>query len=124
MESQLKFGGSGGSGISKVWYNILTVAVLGCHYNYERENIMNDYTATKIKRRYIVTIELDVATEELDSDVEMRIDETIENEILYFNEDLARGSIGDILREYDINNFEIDIDASNADHYLKTLEEK
>ena len=40
---------------------------------------MNDYTATKIKRRYIVTIELDVATEELDSDVEMRIDETIEN---------------------------------------------
>lgn len=85
---------------------------------------MNDYTATKIKRRYIVTIELDVATEELDSDVEMRIDETIENEILYFNEDLARGSIGDILREHDINNFEIDIDASNADHYLKTLEEK
>ena len=85
---------------------------------------MNDYTATKIKRRYIVTIELDVATEELDSDVEMRIDETIENEILYFNEDLVRGSIGDILREYDINNFEIDIDASNADYYLKTLEEK
>lgn len=85
---------------------------------------MNDYTATKIKRRYIVTIELDVATEELDSDVEMRIDETIENEILYFNEDLARGSIGDILREHDINNFEIDIDASNADYYLKTLEEK
>ena len=66
---------------------------------------MNDYTTTKIKHRYIVTIELDVATEELDSDVEMRIDETIENEILYFNEDLVRGSIGDILREYDINNF-------------------
>ena len=85
---------------------------------------MNDYTATKIKRRYIVTIELDVATEELDDYVESRIDETIENEILYFNEDLARGSIGDILREYDINNFEIDIDASNADYYLKTLEEK
>lgn len=85
---------------------------------------MNDYTTTKIKRRYIVTIDLDVATEELDSDVEMRIDETIDNEILYFNEDLARGSIGDILREHDINSFEIDIDASNADHYLKTLEEK
>lgn len=85
---------------------------------------MNDFTTTKIKHRYIVTIDLDVATEELDSDVEMRIDETIDNEILYFNEDLARGSIGDILREHDINNFEIDIDASNADHYLKTLEEK
>lgn len=85
---------------------------------------MNDYTTTKIKHRYIVTIDLDVATEELDSDVEMRIDETIDNEILYFNEDLARGSIGDILREHDINSFEIDIDASNADHYLKTLEEK
>lgn len=85
---------------------------------------MNDFTTTKIKHRYIVTIDLDVATEELDSDVEMRIDETIDNEILYFNEDLARGSIGDILREHDINSFEIDIDASNADHYLKTLEEK
>lgn len=86
---------------------------------------MNDYTATKIKRRYIVTIELDVATEELNSYVEQRIDETIDSEILYFNEDLARGSIGDILRsEHDVNNFDINIDASNADYYLKTLEEK
>jgi len=85
---------------------------------------MNDYTVTKIKRRYIVTIELDVATEQLDSDVEMRIDETIEDAILYSNENLAKESIDDTLRDYDINKFEVGIDASNADHYLKTLEEK
>lgn len=98
-----------------------------------------------IERKYIVTVKVTVDRDQVTDSPEAqdKIEESIDNEMHYFNEDLLRGSVRDIVGEhldeinsqindhqpneiykaYRNNRIDIDVDVTESTYFLNELEE-
>lgn len=96
-----------------------------------------------VTRKYIVTVKVTVDRDQVTErpDAVEAIEEAIDGEIHYFNEDLLRGSVIDVVREnvsdiewqinhqpgevrkaYRLNRLDVDVDVTDSTWYLNELE--
>jgi len=98
-----------------------------------------------ITRKYIVTVKVTVDRDQVTDTPEAqdKIEESMDNEMHYFNEDLLRGSVRDIAEEhlndiysqindhqpneiykaYRNNRIDVDVDVTESTYFLNELEE-
>ena len=98
-----------------------------------------------ITRKYIVTVKVTVDRDQVTDTPEAQdmIEESMDNEVHYFNEDLLRGSVRDIAEEhlndiysqindhkpneiykaYRNNRIDVDVDVTESTYFLNELEE-
>lgn len=97
-----------------------------------------------VTRKYIVTVEVRVDRDQVTErpDAVEAIEEAIDSEMHYFNEDLLRGSVKDVVEEnldilehqihnvqpgevrkaYQLNRLNVDVDVTDSTWYLNELE--